>query len=184
MNTSKPFIEFKHFLSNDEINLLLKYWYSINTINRINHNNWNTKDIVINEINASKRKVSITGLPKDSISIITSKITSLFNFILGSKSSIEAPHYLTKYDIGDFHGPHKDKLSGMWYRDRVMTIQLSDSSDYEGGDLKIGESIAPRTKGSAIIYRGDLIHEVTKITKGTRFSLTECAGIKPAASII
>lgn len=56
-----------------------------------------------------------------------------------------------------------------------LTIQLSDSSDYEGGDFEI-EGHYPdtnmlRQKGTVIVFPSFLRHRVTPITRGIRKSL-------------
>lgn len=55
-----------------------------------------------------------------------------------------------------------------------ITIQLSDSEDYEGGDFML-EVETPdydiRKKGTAIIFPSYLRHQVTPVTKGNRKSL-------------
>jgi len=62
-----------------------------------------------------------------------------------------------------------------------MTINLSDPNDYEGGDLKIDtksldeESVHNVTQikpqGSLVVFPSYLYHQVTPVTKGTRYSL-------------
>jgi PKHD-type hydroxylase len=56
-----------------------------------------------------------------------------------------------------------------------MSIQLSDSSEYEGGDLELmmHRNIikAPRDKGTVIFFPSYITHRVTPITSGTRHSL-------------
>lgn len=66
-----------------------------------------------------------------------------------------------------------------------MTIQLSDSSDYEGGDFELAtlevrndNSLVPmiykpdfRNKGSVIAFPSYIKHRVTPVTKGVRYSL-------------
>lgn len=56
-----------------------------------------------------------------------------------------------------------------------ISIQLSSPSDYEGGDLILyhegNEKVLPREKGTIIFFSSDLQHEVTPVTKGTRYSL-------------
>lgn len=60
-----------------------------------------------------------------------------------------------------------------------MTIQLSESDDYEGGDLCIwrgGESLekglvhCPRGAGNVVIFPSYMYHAVKPVTKGTRKS--------------
>lgn len=182
MNTS--YISFPNFLTEEEIGSLLEYWNSISEVSILSDNNWDMDRKVINDIDVKGRKVRITGIRKEVFDPISTKIENLFKFVLGEEAKVEYPHYLTEYSQGSFHGLHHDKLPEMWFRDRVVTIQLSDPNEYEGGDLLIGDEIAPREKGCAIIYNGKDLHQVTKVTKGTRFSLTECAGVKPKAVLI
>ena len=62
-----------------------------------------------------------------------------------------------------------------------VTVSLSDPSDYDGGDLKFDlgphapkrfhtcEEIRPR--GSIIVFPSHIHHQVTPVTRGTRYSL-------------
>jgi len=57
-----------------------------------------------------------------------------------------------------------------------FVLQLSDPDDYEGGNLQLldeeGRSyIAPRKKGSIILFDSRTKHRVLKVTKGVRKSL-------------
>lgn len=84
----------------------------------------------------------------------------------------------TKYDEeGDCYGPHID-IGGEGFAQRKLSfsVQLSAGHEYEGGDLKImsgherGE-IAGRNRGDAIFFPSFMMHEVTPIKKGKRYSL-------------
>jgi len=81
------------------------------------------------------------------------------------------------YSVGDFYGLHRDanKKNG---RVLSVSIQLSDPSDYEGGDLcmhGIGGAPSPleNAQGTAIIFPSNLLHEVEPVTKGIRHSLVQ-----------
>lgn len=83
---------------------------------------------------------------------------------------------LTRYSEGDFFEWHLDFGAGeISARKLSMTVQLSDPSEYEGGDLQfmINQNIvtAPREKGTIIIFPSFIMHRVTPITKGTRQSI-------------
>ena len=83
---------------------------------------------------------------------------------------------LTRYSEGDFFDWHLDFGAGeISARKLSMTIQLSDSDDYEGGDLQfmMNNKIenAPREKGTIIIFPSFIMHRVTPITKGMRQSI-------------
>ena len=75
-------------------------------------------------------------------------------------------HYDFHYDIGGFNSSTR-KLS--------MVVQLTDPSDYEGGELQfaMNRSIitAPKEKGTVIFFPSYLLHKVTPVTKGKRQSL-------------
>ncbi|WP_430411994.1 2OG-Fe(II) oxygenase [Kordia sp.] len=83
---------------------------------------------------------------------------------------------LTRYSEGDFFDWHLDFGAGeISARKLSMTIQLSESDEYEGGDLEfmINQKIvkAPRKKGTIIIFPSFIIHRITPITKGVRQSI-------------
>ena len=55
-----------------------------------------------------------------------------------------------------------------------ITVQLSDPSEYTGGDFEFGECEAPRdakAKGSVLVFPSYLQHRVLPVTSGTRKSL-------------
>jgi len=83
---------------------------------------------------------------------------------------------LANYSGGGFFDWHMDFGAGdISNRKLSITVQLSDSDDYEGGDLQfmINQHIvnAPREKGTAIIFPSFALHRVTPVTKGSRKSI-------------
>ena len=63
-----------------------------------------------------------------------------------------------------------------------VTVQLSDSNEYEGGDLEfnIGRKItAQREKGVAVIFPSFYLHRVTPVTSGIRKSFVLWVGGEP-----
>ncbi|MEM1123293.1 MAG: 2OG-Fe(II) oxygenase [Bacteroidota bacterium] len=86
------------------------------------------------------------------------------------------PLQLMEYSEGDFFDWHLDfgnQHSSI--RKLSVTMQLSDPTDYEGGDLQfmINKDIitAPRSKGTIIIFPSFIMHRVTPITQGKRRSI-------------
>jgi PKHD-type hydroxylase len=89
----------------------------------------------------------------------------------------------TKYDSSDegFYNWHNDVIwesSYCTHRKLSMSIQLSDPSEYEGGDLEIAplyleppDPMTLRQQGNVIVFPSFLMHRVTPVTKGTRYSL-------------
>lgn len=97
-----------------------------------------------------------------------------FNFDL---VHIEPLQY-TIYNEGGFYTKHIDTMwrdAGKYPRKLSFTIQLSDPSEYEGGDLLLYTEkepfIAKKDKGAITFFPSFVMHEITPVTKGTRRSL-------------
>ena len=64
-------------------------------------------------------------------------------------------------------------------RKLTISLQLSDSSDYEGCDLQLraGHQIdtAPRERGTVVAFPANVLHQVTPIRKGIRRSMVAWA---------
>ena len=81
-----------------------------------------------------------------------------------------------KYNEGDFFNWHLDIGEGESSTRKLSLISfLSDPSEYEGGDLRVGISSHlaqfEQHQGSAIVFPSYIPHVVEKVTKGTRYSL-------------
>lgn len=76
-------------------------------------------------------------------------------------------HYDYHLDVGAGEQTATRKLS--------LSVQLSDSADYEGGDLVVMNhrraQALPRERGSVILFPSYLLHQVQRVRKGTRYSL-------------
>ena len=85
------------------------------------------------------------------------------------------------YGQGEFYGKHRDVDLGTPINRKVsITIQLTDSNYYRGGDFVIwgisGKELRDerwRNKGSVLVFPSFLHHEVEKVTKGKRASLVQ-----------
>jgi len=86
-------------------------------------------------------------------------------------------HFNWHHDALNDSPTHQRKIS--------MTIQLSEPSSYEGGDLLIGDNVSEepdiktRNRGSIITFHSMLRHRVTPVTKGVRYSLVAWADGPP-----
>jgi PKHD-type hydroxylase len=72
------------------------------------------------------------------------------------------------------YGSHTDNIFGGLTRKLSISVQLSDESSYEGGDLCLNygnEIIMPRKQGTVIAFPSPTLHRVAPVTKGTRHSL-------------
>jgi len=98
-----------------------------------------------------------------------------FGFDVSTISQIE----LLKYNVGGKYEMHQDVgwFDYPFQRKLTMIVQLSNSDDYEGGDLvfqhdnteEVDDRI--RDKGSIIIFPSMMFHSITPVTKGERLSL-------------
>jgi PKHD-type hydroxylase len=97
-----------------------------------------------------------------------------FQFDLQKIEVLQVGKYESK-DSG-YYGKHIDafRQSGI-FRKLSFSVQLSRSEDYEGGDLLLhlgkDPDVAPRDRGSITVFPSYTLHEVTPVTKGTRYSL-------------
>jgi len=128
------------------------------------------------------RKSTIAFLSPDNLEWFYHKLSHyivdlnnrFFRFDLwGLFENIQYTQYVApdgKYDS------HIDKATGAQIRKLSIVVQLSDSNDYEGGDLEIlisGESKPikmKREKGTLIVFPSYTLHRVAPITNGVRNS--------------
>jgi PKHD-type hydroxylase len=128
---------------------------------------------------------------------IFDKITELIHDLNKQKYQFEInalqPIQLTEYTAmdqgGQFYKSHIDTCMSGWVgsqRKLSLTVQLTPSDNYEGGDLLLfgdkndmilnpanfSKNIQQRRQfGAAVVFPSFLEHEVTPVTKGTRHSL-------------
>lgn len=83
---------------------------------------------------------------------------------------------LYKYNEGHFISKHVD--NDVWGNPRFgqLCIQMSESNEYEGGELLYYDKddnpfIVDRKIGNSVLFTHEVWHEVKPITKGTRLSL-------------
>jgi len=87
------------------------------------------------------------------------------------------------YHKGAFYDWHRDcHIDGDLYRKLSVTVQLSDPKDYEGGELQFKnywgtmELTSPDDmlkRGTVIVFPSSILHRVTPVTRGTRYSLVQ-----------
>ena len=93
-------------------------------------------------------------------------------------------YQISKYEVGDFYSTHMDCLgtnSTKWIQNdnsilhnktRKISMSLILNDDYEGGELILFDVGAMKQEvGTMIFFPSFLPHEVTPVTKGTRYSL-------------
>ena len=85
---------------------------------------------------------------------------------------------IASYKSSEYYKEHMDcKLRGVpSTRKLSVSVQLTDGTDYEGGDFVFGKDIPllpfqVRDLGSVIVFPSFLYHQIQPVTKGKRFSL-------------
>lgn len=108
--------------------------------------------------------------------IVNSLNDKFYKFDLTEMESLQ----YTKYDSEtlDFYASHSDdSYKFNLFRKLSVSVQLSDPSKYTGGELifyrntLLENSVAPKQLGTVVVFPSFVIHEVKKITAGTRKSL-------------
>jgi len=82
----------------------------------------------------------------------------------------------TKYVAPKGHyTAHIDKMYKGSVRKLSLTVQLTNPKEYKGGDLQIYEGAhpqyMPKELGMGVIFPSYVLHRVSPVTKGTRYSL-------------
>lgn len=92
----------------------------------------------------------------------------------------------TVYNEGDYFDWHYDdpgEYGNHNIRKLSFTLQLSEESEYEGGDLEFDDLkenyTVPKQRGTIIFFDSRLKHRVTKVTSGTRRALVGWIGGPP-----
>ena len=91
-------------------------------------------------------------------------------------SGIFHPLKCIRYDEGDHYAWHTDLGAGVTSdRKLSITIQLTPSAGYAGGDLELIDAPQPkktaRTRGSMVVFPSYVLHRVAPVTRGTRQAL-------------
>lgn len=139
-------------------------------------NDTSTEDVIDTEVrncniyflNDSEKYGWLYAMIKEAII----KANNVYGFDLWQINPIQ----YSVYDEGQFYGPHIDMGGNATggHRKLSFSILISDPDSFEGGDLEINDGSpipVPRKKGSIVIFPSFKLHEVKKVTKGTRKAL-------------
>lgn len=99
---------------------------------------------------------------------------NVFNFDLLKPYDVQFTEY-TAGNLGfyDWHHDVDWTSNRMYDRKLSVIIQLTDPSEYEGGDFLFKEVSNPdfKAQGSVLVFPSYLTHMISPVTKGTRNSL-------------
>ncbi len=110
----------------------------------------------------------------DRVWALTSEINKMYRFNL---TGIEEGIQLAIYDESDqgFYTWHEDSTIYHLERKISLSIPLSESDDYDGGELQFmiqGKGVpAQQSPGVPVVFPSFLTHRVTPVTRGRRYSL-------------
>lgn len=113
--------------------------------------------------------------------IVTSLNDRFFQFdLFGFTESLQ----FTKYTApGGNYGKHIDSGVGIPVRKLSLVVQLTDPKEYEGGNLALhfndDPTVMDRDQGDLFLFPSYTLHEVTALSKGTRYSLVAWITGKP-----
>ena len=185
-----PFLEIIHThsgLTNSEIEAIKNYY------KESNHEIATTGNFTKENQDFSIRKSEVVWMTEDFnkqfgtfdiISKIYSKVDELNKSFFKFNLFDVEPLQITRYDSSNrgFYEMHTDAgfTQGNLVRKLSFVIQLSDPSEFEGGEFVYNngvETVVNETcpqavqKGMIILFPSFLIHGVKPVTKGTRYSL-------------
>lgn len=89
-------------------------------------------------------------------------------------AGFEQGFQISEYPVGNGYGWHVDIGHHVAMRRKLsMTVQLSSADEYEGGELEfmIPALSADRNIGSLCVFPSWMLHRVSPITQGVRWSL-------------
>jgi PKHD-type hydroxylase len=109
------------------------------------------------------------------------RYANYYNFHYDLSESDKEGVQFSKYNEGCFYKKHTDYGENDKHKTRKLSLslQLSDENEYEGGELILYNHIqgnsfpVHKSKGSLIVFDSRIVHEVTTVTSGTRYSLVK-----------
>jgi len=108
--------------------------------------------------------------------IVNTLNDKFYKYDLTEMESLQFTEYNS--ETRDFYTSHSDDgYKFNLFRKLSVSVQLSDPAEYSGGELAFYRntlsecSVAPKDIGTVIVFPSFVIHEVKKITAGTRKSL-------------
>jgi len=93
------------------------------------------------------------------------------------KSNLGVEYYLSiwiivlKYNVGDYFSLHEDNPNQTDNRCLSGGVELSNRSDFVGGDYIIKNTPSYFKRGELVNHKVNDPHEITPLTSGTRWSL-------------
>ena len=135
---------------------------------------------IVGEVKENIRNTNIGWVPiTEKEEWIYRKLTDITNLANEKWFEFDLRHIealqFTVYEKGMHYIKHIDTMTdsiGMYPRKLSFSVQLTDPSEYDGGDLLIHNGhepiVAEKRKGSITFFPSYCLHEVTPVTRGVR----------------
>ena len=98
-------------------------------------------------------------------------IDSIIKENLGNEYKLTHWLIVIRYDVGDYFSRHIDVEKGNDSRILTGIIQMSENSEFEGGEFLLEDNLVTHESGKLYTHGVDVFHELKPITKGTRWAL-------------
>ena len=177
-----PFYFWDKVLPDEACDMIIQQGLALDNFKSAGVNSDNTKD-------PDLRQGSIAWFDKESqvdallaSYLATANVEAKWTYILTESEKVQ----FSIYGLQSRYGWHRDtdiKLDdGVPIRKVSVSVQLSHPDDYEGGDFEIKNFFGHqldnnkkelRNRGTIIVFPSFLEHQVTPVTKGTRYSLVQ-----------
>lgn len=174
--TNEPFAYATDCFSDEEIQQIIELGHShYRKQAELENGNANSaiRNCTISWIATDQQSKHLFSKLADIVSTLNDKF---YKYDLTEMEDLQYTEYYA--DTHDFYTSHSDdSYKFNLFRKLSVSVQLTNPQDYHGGDLvfyrhTLSESVvAPKNIGTVIVFPSFVIHEVTKITSGTRKSL-------------
>jgi PKHD-type hydroxylase len=113
--------------------------------------------------------------PNIAIPLVDKAVSNPWGFKLYADSHILSGLDVIRYEPGDYYRPHTDWGGSAGDRKISLTVQLSPSENYKGGNMLLHDGpdswVMDRTQGTATFFPSWTLHEVKPVMKGERWAL-------------
>lgn len=166
-----PFVNIDHFLSNEECSKIIALMPDRKLENAM------VSEVGVKNTSIRSTKVCSLDFNKNTewvFNNLEAAITQVNNDIY--QYEVQGFHeaiQLMQYGKDDFYDWHMDSGNLQFSKRKLsFSVQLTDEDEYEGGELEFFKNgIAPKKKGTLIIFPSFMYHRVLPVTKGLRRAL-------------
>lgn len=165
----------KNFLTKEECSLILEKYITELKLERGTVYNGTVSNVRKSSVGFLQNIEELDGKLKQ---VLKEKIN-----IKGGQVTGLGPYQFTEYKQGDFFDWHTDS-NDTDYKHRFCSVVIQLNDSYTGGNLQINDEnneLIPIQEqiGNLYIFYSDLLHRVTEIKYGTRYSLVNWVSFKP-----